>query len=92
MVAMPVYDPWPISKCLAITVTLLSDPMRRNALGVKLAPAAGADAKARRPVAAHSNPMVSAATEAPPAVLRKSRRVGSGGRSVWLVMIYALMD
>ena len=88
---MPVYDPWPISKCLAITVTLLSDPMRKNALGAKGAPGAGTAATARRPDAAHSNPMVRA-TEAAPAVLRKSRRVGRGERSVLLIMVYALTD
>src|SRR5450631_2238781 len=90
MVAMPVYAPWPNSTCLAITVTLLSAPIRRNALGVKRAPAAGAapTAAARRVEPAHSNPMVSAITLTVPALLRKARRVGCGGKRVWVFIAY----
>src|ERR1700741_3877188 len=56
---MPLYAPWPISTCFAITVTLSSAPTRRNAFGANVAPGACA-AIARRDVPAHSKPIVSA--------------------------------
>ena len=44
IVARPVCAPWPISTCLATTVTVSSAPMRTNAFGAKAGGAAGAPA------------------------------------------------
>jgi len=72
---MPVYAPWPISTCFAITVTLSSAPTRRKAFGANVPPGACA-AIARRDVPAHSKPIVSARAAAVPAPFRKVRRDG----------------
>lgn len=46
-VARPVCDPWPISRCLAITVTVLSAPMWTKAFGARAVADGAADGIAR---------------------------------------------
>src|SRR5450631_3625061 len=92
---MPVYAPWPISTCLAITVTMLSEPIRKKAFGVKAPPGDGVAApaaRARRAEPVHSNPIVSAAAAAVPALFKKVRRVDRRTALGWVAMIYALME